>query len=150
MWGWSTGLQKGEADDEGRLAESVKEARKDSYCRIPASAAGVGHRQAGHTEDGCYQEAHDLDRLAPELFDRQNGRVVAWHKIVNCNRKNSVIMIDTWYEAQSRNDHISRRDIEQPSPRCTGFAIKTDLLEDKVLIQVDSIKAGVAEQIGRK
>lgn len=60
------------------------------------------------------------------------------------------MMRHTWYEAQSRDDHISRGDFEESLPRCTVLAVKPDFLEDDVLIEVDPIKAGAAEQISRK
>jgi len=65
-----------------------------------------------------------LDPLATKLFDRQDGGVVSWD------------------ESESGDDHAASGDFEETLPRCTRLSVITDLLEDDVLIQVDTVEAG--------
>ena len=80
------------------------------------------------TEERLEEEAHDLDLLAAELLDGEHGHVVAGD------------------EAERGDDEVAGRDLEEARPGVAALAVEADLLEDDVLVQVDTVEA--AKRIG--
>ena len=44
-------------------------------------------------------------------------------------------------EAKNGDDEVANRDLEESVPGCARFAIKTVLLQDNILIQIDPVKS---------
>ena len=63
-----------------------------------------------------------MDPFPAELLDREDGDIVAWH------------------ESECRDDDATDCDLEQTVPRCSILAVKADLLQYDVLVQVDAVE----------
>ena len=77
------------------------------------------------TEQRSEQEALDLDPFTAELLDGENSGVVPRD------------------EAEHGNDDVPDRDFEEALPWRARLAIKPDLLQDDVLVQIDTIERDI-------
>ena len=61
--------------------------------------------------------------FSPEFLDRQDSHVVLRHK------------------TERSDDEVTGSDLEETIPRASRLAIESDLLQDDVLVEVNTVKA---------
>lgn len=80
------------------------------------------------TEERREEEALDLDPLAAELLDREDGHIVPGD------------------EPERRDDQVPHPDLEQLVPRGPGLAVEPDLLQHDVLVEVHAVERDVEQE----
>ena len=91
--------------------------------RVSGARAWTTSTRVRRTEESSEQEALNLDPLAAELLNCEDGDVVSGH------------------ETESSDDDVADTDLEELVPGSTSLAVEANLLEYDVLVQVDTVEA---------
>jgi hypothetical protein len=108
------------------VEEELQECEEDDEaCR----AKRVEFAREDAEEKGLEQEAKELDLLPADLLDEENGEIVPRH------------------EAERSHNQVAGRDFEELVPRRTGLPCETNLLQDDVLVEVDTVEPAVGPKM---